>query len=133
MIITQFKIHGHKNVLSLHKNTIEFTRDKELTLRGDCILGVSADFDIDKKKLFSFKKLKITIKCEKGADSFFADINPGFDDNHELVFRKSNFHSKRTLGFNVTKSAFDINRDIVEYLKDENNFASVLIEGVSNE
>lgn len=133
MIITKFKIYGHKNVLSLHKNTIEFTKDKELTLRGDCILGVNADFDIDKKKLFSFKKLKITIKCEKGNDSFFADINPNFDDNHEIVFRKSNFHSKRTLGFNVTKSAFDINREIVEYLKDETNLADVIIEGLKDE
>ena len=130
MIITEFKIYGHKNVLSLHQNTIEFTKDKELTLRGDCILGVNADFNIDKKKLFQFKKIKITIKADNIIDSFTSEVNPNFDDEHELVFRKSNFHSKRTIGFNVTKAAYQIDRKIVEYLKDENNFAIVTIEGV---
>lgn len=133
MIITQFKIYGHKNVLSLHKNTIEFTKDKELSLRGDCILGVNASFEIDKKKLFSFKKIKVTIKTPIAKDFFISEVNPNFDDDHELVFRKSNFHSKRTIGFYVTKAAFDIDRKIIDYLKDENNFADVIIEGVINE
>ena len=133
MIISQFKIYGHKNVLCQHQNTIEFTKDKELTLRGDCILGVNADFNIDKKKLFQFKKIKVIIKTDIATDSFFADVNPNFDDEHELVFRKTNFHSKRTIGFYVTKTAYQIDKKIVDFLKDENHFADVIIEGIKEE
>ena len=31
---------GHKNILSLHKKTIEITKDSQLTVNGDCIVGV---------------------------------------------------------------------------------------------
>jgi len=34
---------GHKNILSLHKKTIEITKESELTINGDCIIGTSAD------------------------------------------------------------------------------------------
>ena len=34
---------GHKNILSLHKKTIEITKESELTINGDCIIGTNAD------------------------------------------------------------------------------------------
>ena len=51
-----FTVRGHNNVLALHKNTVEFTKDKELTLNGDCILGVDANF-------FRPKNVKNKFKC----------------------------------------------------------------------
>ena len=33
---------GHKNILSLHKKTIEITKDSQLTVNGDCIVGVNS-------------------------------------------------------------------------------------------
>ena len=33
---------GHKNVLSLHKKTVEITKEPHLTVNGDCIIGVNA-------------------------------------------------------------------------------------------
>ncbi|MBR9690110.1 DUF371 domain-containing protein [Candidatus Woesearchaeota archaeon] len=125
----RFKIFGHKNVLCLHKNTIEFTKEKELTKNGDCILGVSSDFKFD-KKILSSKKIKVTITSDGATDSFEADVNPDFDDDKEIVFRKSYFVSKRTLGLNSTKAAIDIDRRIVDKLKDEKNFAKVIIETI---
>ena len=41
-----FTAYGHKNILATHKTTIEFTKDKELSLKGNCIVGVRADFDL---------------------------------------------------------------------------------------
>jgi len=34
---------GHSNILSLHKKTIEITKDSHLTINGDCIIGVNAN------------------------------------------------------------------------------------------
>ena len=47
-----FHAFGHKNLLGTHKNTLEFTKDKNLTLKGDCIVGVNADFDAGELKNF---------------------------------------------------------------------------------
>ena len=33
---------GHKNILSLHEKTIEITKDNELTVNGDCIVGINS-------------------------------------------------------------------------------------------
>ncbi|MGA7043503.1 MAG: DUF371 domain-containing protein, partial [Nitrososphaeraceae archaeon] len=35
--------YGHANIRSVHPRTIEITKDPNLTLRGDCIVGISAN------------------------------------------------------------------------------------------
>ena len=47
---------GHKNILSLHKKTIEITKDDELTINGDCIIGTNSSLAcIDLPKEFKKK------------------------------------------------------------------------------
>src|SRR3989338_8033195 len=111
-----FTIHPHRNVLCTHKTTIEFTTDSELTLRGDCILGVNADFDL--KELKKIKgKFKVAITCGKLKDSFIAYSVNSFNSDHELVIRKTSFISPRTFGIKSNKSSSEINRDLVNLLR----------------
>jgi hypothetical protein len=35
--------YGHKNIQATHKTTLEFTKDKHLSKKGDCIIAVAAD------------------------------------------------------------------------------------------
>lgn len=72
----QFHITGHENILSTHKNTFEFTKDKHLTKSGTCIVGVNADFELEKiKKEFGHigeedsKKKNYKQKTNNGEDS----------------------------------------------------------------
>ena len=64
----QYKFHayGHKNILGTHKATLEFTKDEEVSLKGDCIVGVNADFELKDLKEFikgrESKKVSITIE-----------------------------------------------------------------------
>ncbi|HEY0579995.1 MAG TPA: DUF371 domain-containing protein, partial [Candidatus Nitrosocosmicus sp.] len=37
LILEEIVFQGHPNVQSLHSRTIEITKDRELTLNGDCI------------------------------------------------------------------------------------------------
>ena len=67
MRIFQFPCYGHENILSTHKTTIEFTKDSELTLDGDCILGIKADFN--------------SIRALRGLSSLFLNDNMFYDDN----------------------------------------------------
>ena len=112
----KFMAYGHKNILSKHRNTIEFTKDKEVSLRGDCILGVNADYDLLLVKKLK-GKLKVKIKVDEDEDEFFCYVNEDFNDDHEMVFRISEFNSERTLGLRTTKAAKDIKRSIVEKMK----------------
>lgn len=125
----KFNIFGHKNTLSTHKNTVEFTKDIDLTKNGDCILGVNSDFVID-KGILKFKKIKIIIICDNIKDTIICDVNPDFNNKHEIVIRKSGFLSDRTLGIYSDKAAIDIDRRIVDKLKDPEKKAEVIIEGV---
>ncbi len=115
----KFHAFGHDNILALHKNTLEFTKDSEVSLQGDCILGVGGDFDLEKIKEFigGKEKINVEISVDGVNDSFECLVNPLFDDSQEMVFRLGEFKSVRTLGLRSTKAAKHINREIVEKMK----------------
>ena len=132
-----FTAYSHKNILATHKTTIEFTKDKELSLRGNCILGVNADFDLTElKKLIINKdkpiknKIKIIICVGDISDEIAAELNPDFDDDKEIVIRMGEFRSKRTLGVRADKGAAHIKRELVEKLKNSKQEIKVLITDI---
>ena len=138
-MIYKFKAYGHPNILGTHKTTLEFTKDVELTLKGDCIVGVKADFDLKKIKRFikksTNKKITITIKpitkdkkLAKIKEKITAQINPNFNHDKEFVIRKTDFVSERTFAIKADKAAFKLSRDLIEFLKDKKNKISVIIE-----
>lgn len=123
----QFKAYGHENLLGTHYNTFEFTKDKNLTKRGDCIIGVNSNYDL--KELKKLKgNVKITISVENLSDEIFCEVNNNFEDNTELVIRKSNFKDIRTFAINATKAAKDINRELIEKLKNPKAELNIIIE-----
>lgn len=122
-----FHCYGHKNVRATHPKTIEFTKDSDITVRGDCIIGVRADFDRTELKKLS-GKVTITVEVDNLKDTFKAVINPRFDDEHEVVFRKSPYKSKRTLGVKLNKGAHRLNRDIVQLMQNPDTVMKVTIE-----
>ncbi|MCS7121579.1 MAG: DUF371 domain-containing protein [Archaeoglobaceae archaeon] len=124
----RFFARGHENIRAEHRTTLEFTRDENLTSRGDCIVGVSAScsaFELPewlKKHLLSEKPILVKIKLEDYGleDNFraFGSKKMSFLSKKDVVFRKSSFVCGRTVGINSTKAAKDLRRDIIELLKD---------------
>lgn len=124
-----FIAHGHKNVLSTHKNTIEFTHDNHLTKKGDCILGIDANYSLDKIKEANFAgKIKIRITIDNLSDEIIAEYNPLFADSHEMVIRISNYQDKRTFAIRADKAAKDIKRELVERMRDPHSVLQIRIE-----
>lgn len=125
----QYKFHayGHKNILGTHKTTLEFTKDSELTLKGNCIVGIKADFDLNDIKNFikktKNKKIKIIIETadKKIKETINAELNPNFDSNKEIVIRKTDFVSERTLAIKADKTAFELKREFICYLSKNKN------------
>ena len=121
----EITFQGHKNVLSLHSRTIEITKDANLTKKGDCILGVSANkacndlnSSIKDRLRTTGTVVKISIVVEpfefklSGSGSNTLVISHG----HDIVLRKSKYVDSRTLAVSCDKSAFDIPRNLVTLL-----------------
>ena len=129
-----FHAYGHPNILATHKTTLEFTKDSELSLKGDCIVGVNADFNLGELKKF-ISKIKnniVTITIEtsdkKIKEIIEAELNPNFNDEKEIVIRKTDFASERTLGIKANKAAFELKSGLIEFLKSKESKINVIME-----
>jgi hypothetical protein len=118
--------NGHANILAKHPATLMFTKDKELSKTGDCIVAVSADkavADLDQqfKNLLRRPNAKLTITIE--VDNLREQINafgsPKLTLTHltDMVIRKSNYICSRTLAIHADKAASDLSRELVQKLK----------------
>ena len=129
----KFNAYGHTNILATHKTTLEFTKDSELTLKGDCIVGIKADFDLDElkgfiKKTKNNKKITITISINKIKEIINAELNPHFSSKHEMVIRKTDFVSERTFAVKADKAAFELSRELVKEMRNPETRVSVAID-----
>ena len=106
----KFKAYGHENITARHKTTLEFIKDEDLSLKGDCIVGVRADFDL------------------KGIKKFINNLK----DNQVAIIIKTipvNKNQKTILEkIKADKAAFGLNKNVVNILKDKKSRVAVSIE-----
>jgi uncharacterized protein len=121
----EITFQGHKNILSLHSRTIEITKDSDLTKKGDCIVGVSANKACDDLNISLKQKLRTTgtvVKIGFIVEPFefnlagFGNDNLEITHKHDIVLRKSNYVDSRTLSVSCEKSAIDIPRYLINSL-----------------
>ena len=122
----EIPFYGHENIRSLHQKTIEITTESDLTLSGDCIIGVGAscgcnDIPEKMKRLLRSSKINIlfTIKVK---DFSFKVKGKGHDElvlthPHDIVIRKSSFVCPRTLATNCDKASDSIPRKMIKILQ----------------
>ena len=120
--------YGHQNIRGTHKTTFEITKDKDLSTRGTCIIGVKAEYNLSLLKEFikNVGKVKIILSVDSVSDSVIGDVNKDFDDPEEIVIRMGEFCDKRTLVNHANKSALYLKRELIEKLK--NPKAKLVIE-----
>ncbi|MEM0007341.1 MAG: DUF371 domain-containing protein [Candidatus Bathyarchaeia archaeon] len=127
MQITEYlTAFGHRNIRATHRTTLEFTREKELSVRGDCIVAVSADkgFSDLKPEFREFlrkenARLTILIEADGAVDVVKARGSPKLILSHQadMVVRKSGYICGRTLAINADKAACDLSRALVKRLQ----------------
>ncbi len=140
IILEKISALGHKNILCTHATTLEISKAKILTKKGNCIVGINASkacYDINpklKKFIKSGKKIKITLKVNDVTDSFIGFGNEKLTllNKKDMVFRKSNFICDRTILINCSKSSNDLDRNLIEELKVPNKKILILFEFDSN-
>jgi uncharacterized protein len=118
---------GHENILGIHPTTLMITKAKHVSPAGDCVVAVAADkaaLDVNPQFKEALKKsnAKVTVTIEAGdlAQHIFAFGSPDLILSHDtdLVVRKSDFISDRTLAICADKAAIDLPRWFIEKLKD---------------
>ncbi len=125
-----FTAYGHPNITSTHPKTLEFTRDDELTVKGDCIIGVKADYRLgEMEQVLKKERLRMTIKVGDKMVVVLGKVNKGFNADKEMVLRRTEFLSERTLAIKTDKAAIDF-LDIVERLRNPGQKIIVEIEGI---
>ena len=112
-----FRCYGHRNVRAKHGKTIEFTKDDEIGVKADCVVGVRADFELAELKRFEGKIL-ITVECGDAVDEFHAIVNPDFCDEREMVLRKGRYSSGRTFGVMLNKGADGLKREMAKLMRE---------------
>ena len=123
----EIQFSGHQNIRSDHKKTIEITKETELTVRGDCIIGVNSSsgcFDLPdslKEKLQDSKsKVQFLIKVEGHEFIVKGKGHEGLTLTHtkDIVIRKSDFISSRTLAVKCDKASDLLPKEMVDLLQD---------------
>ena len=118
--------YGHENIRAMHKTTLEFTKDKHLSKKGDCIIAVAADkalVDLSPKFKECLRKpnakLTILIEADGIAEQVQAYGSQQLILSHpaEAVIRKSDHICSRTLAVRADKAANDLSKELVEKLK----------------
>jgi hypothetical protein len=130
---------GHPNIQSLHLRAIEVTKNPNLTLRGDCIIGVRANKgckDLNPSLQRLLKKEDSVVRLSIITGNLFYRLNAFGNsrimllDAQDIVIRKTNFVCSRTLCVNSDKASLDIPREIIRSLQDPERRAilSIYIE-----
>ena len=110
---------GHKNILSLHKKTIEITKDSELSVSGDCIVGTNstiACIDLPEKFKKKIRNPDTVILFTIAADEYSFSIHGKGSEKltlkhkNDIVLRKSAFTCSRTIAIKCDKASDDIPR-----------------------
>jgi hypothetical protein len=118
--------HGHPNISAKHRTTLEITTREDLTLRGDCVIAVGSNKGVEQlsepfKELAKKENSTITlvIKVDKQIETIRGCGSPRLTFSHpdDLVARKSGYYSDRTIMIKADKAAIDLNRKLVELLK----------------
>ena len=127
-MIFKIRTKGHKNVTSKHKSTFEITKDPEIGITADCIIGTGMD-----KSMFDFPqefkdeiansdtKIEVILKTENACDKIigWGDENLTLTHPSDIVCRTSDFTCPRTLMIKSDKAAKDLNSKLIEDLKNE--------------
>lgn len=121
-----FVVKGHPNVTSSHKTTFELTKDHEIGKTADCIIGVKSPISMDnipKPIIRAIKDEKtiitIRLETENAVDEIRGCGHPELTLDHptDIVSRKSDFKCNRTLMINADKAACDLNRELINDLR----------------
>lgn len=134
------EFRGHPNIRGSHRNTIEVTKEPEISVRADCIIGVKASASCNdlsqemKDHIRSGGSLVFEVKVASETFTFSGRGIKGstLASRDELVLRRSEFQSDRTVAGRCDAAAIDIPRTIVAELRNPSTRGLLVIKAMSD-
>lgn len=129
---------GHENILATHKNTIELTKEKQLSKNGDCIIGVGSSkacSDLS-ESLKTYIRTGCKLRCDLTVRNFHWSFEAKGDNrlslrsDVEIVFRKSDYISERTGAISCNMAAADIPRHMISILRNPSTRGLLVIKAL---
>lgn len=117
---------GHPNITAKHTTTFQVTKDKDISKRADCVIGIAADramydFSESMKTALRNDGASVCVTMHVGEMQEIAlgrgSSNLTCSNSRDIVARKSDFTSGRTLMIKADKAAADLDRRLIERLK----------------
>ncbi len=117
--------YGHPNITARHRTTLQLTKDEEITLRADCVVGVRANKSVRdlsqelKSHLIEGGSVEITISAGGMEFRLEAMGDPRLRLTHakDVVVRRSDFVDDRTLVIRSSAAARDLPREMVRAMR----------------
>lgn len=139
--VDYLEARGHVNIRGQHRSTIEITKERELTARGDCIIGVSStkgasELNEELKGILRNEGsiLIVLLITEKFHDYLVCRGSSKLQltDSNKIIVRKSQYVNESTLCLESDKSAAELSRNLIDELKEGSRLRVFLI-GLSDE
>jgi hypothetical protein len=121
-----FRCRGHRNVTALHPTTFEITTEDQLSVRGDCIIGIAAErglpgISAEFRRILSRDNAHLVtrLKCED-QEVLVQSQGSGamaLDHPSDFVWRKGSFVCSRTVGIRSDTAARDLPRELISLLR----------------
>jgi hypothetical protein len=129
MVRFVFYARGDPRITALHPTTLEVTKEGVKSDYGDCIVATSAEVGLanlpEELKHMARQGAGMVMVMEVGGrrERIHGKGHPSltFQSEDEMVIRKSQYVCKRTLMVSSDKAAADLNRTLVEELKNPDN------------
>ncbi|MCX8170195.1 MAG: DUF371 domain-containing protein [Candidatus Methanomethyliaceae archaeon] len=127
-----FYAWGDPLISALHRTTMEITKHDIKSPKGDCIIATRSELALkdlpeEFKERAKDEKARIGLIIEAGgiSEEVWGKGHPklSFESEHDMIIRKTNFICKRTLMIGANKAAIELNRLLVEVLKNKNTKA----------
>jgi len=125
-VVEELTAHGHLEIRATHPTTLEVTRDRSVTPRGDCIVAVNASKSTANLSE-EFKdtarnprtRITMTLQVEGAVEVIRGHGHPNLTFTHptDIVVRKSTYVCPRTLMVGADRAAADLRRETVSKLK----------------
>ncbi len=130
---------GHPNIKATHKTTLEITKEEYVTPRGDCIIAINAtkavkELDPVLKSIIRRNDAIIIVVLEtdnlKDVVLAMGSQELLLSSDNKIIIRKSTYIEPATLGIRSNKAARDIDRRLIERLKNPDTVLKIKIIGL---
>lgn len=108
---------GHPSIRATHRKTLELTREREITERATCVVGVGVEIDEEALAMLH-GRVELSLSVGDMTETVRGRLNPAFRPGDPLVVRRAAAVTRDALVVEADRAASDLPRSFVAALSD---------------